>query len=95
MTIDTATVTKIAGLARLKVEEADKPTLAGQLDRILDFVAQLDEVDVGNAPPLAGAQAAALRLREDVVNDGGDPEAVLANAPQRTADFFVVPKVVE
>lgn len=95
MSIDTAVVTRIAHLARIKVAEADKPQLAGQLSNILDFVAQLNEVDVTGVAPMTGCQDMALRLRADVVTDGGDAEAVLANAPNRAADFFVVPKVVE
>lgn len=95
MSLDTATVTKIATLSRLKVAEADKPQLAKELSSILDFVAQLDEVDVNGIAPMTGTQAMALRQREDVVTDGGDTAAVLSNAPQRTGDFFVVPKVVE
>lgn len=95
MTIDIATVTKIAHLARLKVEEVDKPVLADQLSKILDFVTQLDEVDVTNVAPMTCAHTMTLRQRDDVVTDGGAPDAVLSNAPQRTADFFVVPKVIE
>ena len=95
MTIDIATVTRIAHLARLKVAEEEKPLLAQQLTSILDFVKQLDEVDVAGIVPMTGGQDMALRLRPDVVNDGGQPENILANAPGRAADFFVVPKVVE
>lgn len=95
MSIDSATVTKIAHLARLKVAEGDKPQLADELNGILDFIAQLDEVDVKGVAPMTSAHAMTLRQREDAVTDGGDAAAVLANAPQRTGDFFVVPKVVE
>lgn len=95
MSIDRATVTKIAHLARLKVAEADKPQLAAELNGILAFVAQLDEVDVKGVAPMTSAHAMTLRQRDDVVTDGGDAAAILANAPQRTGDFFVVPKVVE
>lgn len=95
MSIDSATVTKIAHLARLKVAEADKPQLAAELNGILAFVAQLDEVDVKGVAPMTSAHAMTLRQRDDVVTDGGDAAAILANAPQRTGDFFVVPKVVE
>ena len=95
MTIDIATVTKIASLSRLKVEEADKPALADQLNQIFDFVAQLDAVDVSTVAPMTGCQDMVLRPRDDVVNDGGSPDTVLDNAPQRTGDFFVVPKVLE
>lgn len=95
MSLDTTTVTKIATLARLKVAEADKPQLANELSSILEFVAQLNEVDVTGIAPMTGTQAMQLRLRDDVVTDGGDTASVLSNAPQRTGDFFVVPKVVE
>jgi aspartyl-tRNA(Asn)/glutamyl-tRNA(Gln) amidotransferase subunit C len=95
MAIDTTIVTRIADLARLKVAEADKPLLAQQLSSIFAFVEQLDEVDVTGIAPMTGAQDMAFRLRADVVNDGGQPENILANAPGRAADFFVVPKVVE
>lgn len=95
MSIDSATVTKIAHLARLKVDEADKPQLAAELNGILAFVAQLDEVEVKGVAPMTSAHAMTLRQREDVVTDGGAAAAILANAPQRTGDFFVVPKVVE
>lgn len=95
MTIDIAVVTKIANLARLKVAEVDKPVLAAQLNQIMAFVTQLDEVDVTNVAPMTSAHAMTLRQRDDVVTDGGSPDSVLSNAPQRTADFFVVPKVLE
>ncbi|MBP7253458.1 MAG: Asp-tRNA(Asn)/Glu-tRNA(Gln) amidotransferase subunit GatC [Alphaproteobacteria bacterium] len=95
MSIDSATVTKIAHLARLKVDDADKPLLATELSGILDFVAQLDEVDVKGVAPMTSTHAMSLRQRDDVVTDGGKAEAILSNAPQRTGDFFVVPKVVE
>ncbi|MGB4102223.1 MAG: Asp-tRNA(Asn)/Glu-tRNA(Gln) amidotransferase subunit GatC [Alphaproteobacteria bacterium] len=95
MTIDIATVTRIANLARIKMPEEDKPQLSGQLNSIFDFVKQLDEVDVAGITPMAGCQDMGLRLRADAVHDGGQPENILANAPERAADFFVVPKVVE
>jgi aspartyl-tRNA(Asn)/glutamyl-tRNA(Gln) amidotransferase subunit C len=95
VTIDNATVTRIAGLARLKITEADKPVLAAQMTNIFAFIDQLDEVDVTGIVPMTGCHTMPLPLRDDVVNDGGNAAAVLANAPQRTGDFFVVPKVVE
>lgn len=95
MSIDTKTVVKIAHLARLKIPEAEQKQLAGELGKILDWVAQLDEVDVTGIEPLANVNDENLRRRADVVNDGGKPEDILANAPARTADFFTVPKVVE
>ena len=95
MTIDQKTVAKIAHLARVKVPEAEQSQLAGELGKILDWIAQLDEVNVAGIEPLANVHDAFLRMREDVVNDGGKVEDILANAPSKTADFFTVPKVIE
>jgi aspartyl-tRNA(Asn)/glutamyl-tRNA(Gln) amidotransferase subunit C len=95
MSIDQKTVAKIAHLARIKIPEAEQKQLAGELGKILDWIAQLDEVDVANTEPLANVNDAFLRSREDVVNDGGKAADILANAPSKTADFFTVPKVIE
>ena len=95
MTIDQKTVAKIANLARLKIPVEEQISVAGELNKLLAWVAQLDEVDVDGVEPLASVNEAALRSRADVVNDGGNPEDILANAPAKTADFFTVPKVVE
>lgn len=95
MTIDTKTIAKIAHLSRLKLSEAEQAEMTGGLNNILNFFAQLNEVDVANVEPLANVNDKAMRLRADVINDGGKPEDILANAPAKTADFFTVPKVVE
>ena len=95
MTIDQKTVAKIANLARLKIPAEEQIGVAGELSKILDWVAQLNEVDVAGVEPLASVNDTALRARADVVNDGGRAEDILANAPAKTADFFTVPKVVE
>lgn len=95
MSIDLATVNKIASLSRLKVPEEEKQQLAKELNGILNWVEQLNEVNVEGVAPLANVNDMALRQREDVVNDGGKPQDILANAPAKTADFFTVPKVVE
>ncbi len=95
MSIDTKTVHRIAHLARLKLPEAEYEQLAGELSKIIDWMEQLDEVDVNGVEPLANVNDENLRRRDDVVNDGGKAEDVLANAPARTGDFFTVPKVVE
>jgi aspartyl-tRNA(Asn)/glutamyl-tRNA(Gln) amidotransferase subunit C len=95
MSIDSKTVARIAHLARLKVPESEAQHLAGELSKILDWVAQLDEVDTANVEPLANVNDDTLRMRADVVNDGDAPKDILANAPARTADFFTVPKVIE
>ncbi|MDD5585913.1 MAG: Asp-tRNA(Asn)/Glu-tRNA(Gln) amidotransferase subunit GatC [Alphaproteobacteria bacterium] len=95
MTIDTATVAKIAHLARLKVPLEQLQQVAGELSGILKWVEQLNEVNVEGVEPLANVNDLPLRWREDRVTDGNKPDDILANAPAKTAGFFVVPKVVE
>jgi aspartyl-tRNA(Asn)/glutamyl-tRNA(Gln) amidotransferase subunit C len=95
MSLDPATIRRIATLARIRVEDAELATLAAELNGILGWIEQLNEVNVDGVEPLAGAAQMAAMLREDVVTDGGYPDKVLANAPERAGDFFVVPKVVE
>ena len=96
MTITTETAQKIARLARLKIPEEHLPRVVKDLNGILAWVGQLDELDVTGIEPLANVNDGALGWREqDVVTDGNQPEAILANAPSKKADFFTVPKVVE
>ena len=95
MSLDPATVRRIAKLARLHIEEDDIPRIGAELDGILGWIAQLNEVDVSGIEPLTGAAAMAMRMRDDVVTDGGIADLVLANAPDRAGDYFAVPKVVE
>lgn len=96
MTIDVGTAQKIARLARLKIPEQDLPCVARDLDAIIAWVGQLDEVDVQGVEPLASVNDASLGWREkDVVTDGDKAEDILAGAPARTADYFTVPKVIE
>ena len=95
MAIDIDTARKVAKLARIRVEEQDLPKLAGQLSGILGFMEQLNEVDVSGVEPMTSVTPMALPLRADVVDDGGKPEAILANAPDARRGFFAVPKVVE
>ena len=95
MSLDPATVRRIAKLARIRVDEAQVATLQTELNSILGWIEQLNEVDVTGVAPLTGAAHLALRLREDRVTDGGIAEAILSNAPDRNDDYFAVPKVVE
>ena len=95
MALDPATVRRIATLARIRVDDAEVATLAGELNTILVWIEQLNEVDITGVDPLTGAAQMALKLREDVVTDGGYPDRILGNAPDRAGDFFAVPKVVE
>jgi len=95
MSLDPATVRRIAKLARIRVDDAEVAKLQGELNGILGWIEQLNAVDVEGVEPLTGAAQMSLRMREDVVTDGGMADAVLANAPERAGDFFTVPKVVE
>ena len=95
MSLDKATVARIARLARLEVPDNQLETVAGELGHILAFVEQLNEVDTKGVEPMTAVVEMSLRMRADKVTEGGDPEKVLANAPERTGDYFVVPKVVE
>lgn len=95
MSLDPATVRRVAKLARIRVEEADVAQLAQELGGIIGWIEQLNELDVDGIEPLTGAAQMALRLRPDEVTDGGIPEQVLSNAPDRAGPFYAVPKVVE
>jgi aspartyl-tRNA(Asn)/glutamyl-tRNA(Gln) amidotransferase subunit C len=95
MSLDPATVLRIAKLARLHIDQADVPRLQTELNGIIGWIEQLQEVDVDGIEPLTGAATMALRLRDDVVTDGNLLEAVLSNAPDREGPFYGVPKVVE
>ncbi len=95
MSVDQATVRRIARLARIRLDEADVPQMQGELNAILSFVEQLNEVDVSGVEPMTSVIPMAMKMRDDVVTDGGDVASILANAPVTEDGFFVVPKVVE
>ncbi|NBO21582.1 MAG: Asp-tRNA(Asn)/Glu-tRNA(Gln) amidotransferase subunit GatC [Rhodobacteraceae bacterium] len=95
MSIDIETARRVAKLARIRVEEADLPQLAGQLSDILGFMEQLNEVDVEGIEPMTSVTPMRLKRRADVVTDGDQQAAVLKNAPDAREGFFAVPKVVE
>ena len=95
MSLDPATIRRIAKLARLRVEDAQVAQLQTELGAIIGWIEQLNEVDVSGIEPLTGAATMALRLRPDAVTDGGIAELVLSNAPDRAGPFYAVPKVVE
>lgn len=95
MSIDTETARKVAHLARIRVEDDALPVLAEEFNRILGFIEQLNEVDVEGIEPMTSVTPMRLKRREDVVTDGDQQEAVLANAPDAREGFFAVPKVVE
>lgn len=95
MSVDSTTVRKIASLARIAVSDAETEALVPELNKILGRIEQLGEVDTQGIAPLAAVIPNHLRLREDVVTDGGIRDLVLKNAPQAEHGFFAVPKVIE
>ena len=95
MSLDKATVAKIAHLARINVPEQDLEPLADELSTILDWVEQLAEVDTDSVAPMTSVVEMTARWRKDEVNDGDRAEDVLANAPEAEMGFYTVPKVME
>ena len=95
MSVDAATVRHIARLARIAVSDEEVSALAPELSNILGWIEQLGEVDVSGIQPMTAVIPNHLRLRDDVVTDGGIRDAVLANAPNAEHGFFAVPKVIE
>ena len=95
MSLDPAAVRRIARLARLRVTDAEVTQMQTELNSILGWIDQLNELNVDGVEPLTGGTSIALRLREDVVTEPDLTEAVLSNAPERDGPFYTVPKVVE
>ena len=95
MAVDRETVRRIARLARLAVDEDQTAAMETELNALLTWVEQLQEVNVEGVPPMASVVEQRLKMRDDVVTDGGYPADLMLNAPQTEDNFFVVPKVVE
>lgn len=95
MSIDAETVRRVARLAHIRMAEDRLAPLAAELSGILQWIEQLNEVDTDGVQPMTSVVAATLPMREDLVTEGGDAAAILANAPAARNGFFVVPKVVE
>jgi aspartyl-tRNA(Asn)/glutamyl-tRNA(Gln) amidotransferase subunit C len=95
MSVDAATVRRIAHLARIAVADDEIEHLQGEINAILAFVEQLKEVNVEGVEPMTSVTPMKLKMRDDAVTEGGDPAKVLANAPQSEEGFFLVPKVIE
>jgi len=95
MSVDLATVKRVARLARIAVDEEEAGRMVGELNVILGFVAQLDEVNVAGVEPMTSVIPLAMKKRQDVVTDGGKAADIVANAPATEENFFLVPKVVE
>lgn len=95
MSVDAATVRRIARLSRIALPEADVPVMQGEINAILGFVEQLEEVNVEGVEPMTSVMPMALKMRDDVVTAGGEADRVTKNAPQSEDHYFLVPKVVE
>jgi len=95
MSVDIATVKRVARLARIAVSEEDAERMTGELNTILGFVEQLNEVDVTGVEPMTSVIPMAMKERQDGVTDGNKAADIVANAPATDEDFFLVPKVVE
>ena len=95
MSVDPATVKRVAHLARIRVTDEEIEAFGGELNAILGFVEQLNEVDVSGVEPMTSVLPMAMRKRPDEVTDGGRAADIVANAPASEDNFFVVPKVVE
>lgn len=95
MSVTKDDVKKVARLARIAVPEERLEGLAGELNSILGWIDELNEVDIEGVEPMTSVVAAKLPLREDIVTDGGIQDQVLANAPKSEDGFFVAPKAVE
>lgn len=95
MSVDTATVKRVARLARIKVSDDEAETMRSELNTILGFVEQLSEVDVDGVEPMTSVVATAMKKRTDGITDGGKADDIVANAPVSEDNYFMVPKVVE
>ena len=95
MSIDAATVRRIAHLARIAVADDEVEHLRGEINAILAFVEQLSEVDVEGVEPMTSVTPMTMKKRADVIDDGGNADAVLKNAPATQDGYFLVPKVIE
>ncbi len=95
MSVDLATVKRVAHLARIAVSEEEAQRMMGELNGILGFVEQLGEVDVSGVEPMTSVMPMAMKERDDVVTDGNKADDIVANAPVSDRNFFLVPKVVE
>ena len=95
MSVDIKTVKRVARLSRIAVKDDEAERMANELNAILGFIEQLDEVNVDNVEPLTSVIPMTLRTREDVVTDGNKASDIVANAPLSKDNFFLVPKVIE
>ena len=95
MSVDATTVKRIGRLARIRIEESEVAAYQEELNAILGFVEQLEEVNVDGVEPMTSVTPMTLRRRDDVITDGGYADKIVSNAPLSEDNFFMVPKVIE
>lgn len=95
MSVDQATVKRVAKLSRIAISEENLGKMEGELNAILGFVEQLSEVDVEGIEPMTSVTPMEMKKRKDGVTDGAKADDIIANAPESDDNFFIVPKVVE
>ena len=95
MSLDKSTLERVAFLARIKIDDSEIKKMATELNNIMKWIEELNEVDVENVNPMTGVSNEYLRERDDVVNDGGYSDKIVSNAPEKIDDSFAVPKVIE
>ena len=95
MSLDKSTLERVAYLARIKIEDSEIEKMITELNNIMKWIEELNEVDVNNVKPMTGVSNNSLREREDEVNDGGYSDEIVDNAPEKIDNSFTVPKVIE
>ncbi|AQX26577.1 Asp-tRNA(Asn)/Glu-tRNA(Gln) amidotransferase subunit GatC [Bartonella sp. Raccoon60] len=95
MSVESKTVKRVAKLARIAIHNDEVERITEEFNTVLDFVKQLNEVDVDGVKPLTSVIPMTLRKREDEVTDGNKVVDIIANAPLAEENLFLVPKVVE
>ena len=95
MSLDKQSIRKVASLARIRMNDEELERTSPQLSKIIDFIEQLAEVNTDNVEPLSNVVDITLHLRADISNDGDCQEKILANAPETTQGYFVVPNAIE
>tara|TARA_B100000579_G_scaffold228393_1_gene187017 strand:- start:525 stop:812 length:288 start_codon:yes stop_codon:yes gene_type:complete len=95
MSLDKSTLERVAYLARIKIEDSEIEKMTTELNNIMKWIEELNEVDVNNVKPMTGVSNNSLREREDEVNDGGYSDEIVDNAPEKIDNSFTVPKVIE
>ena len=95
MSLDKSTLERVAYLARIKLNNSEVDKMTEELNNIMKWIEELNEVDITNVPPMTGVSNMTLREREDKVTDGGYQDKIVSNAPEKIDTSFTVPKVIE